>query len=164
MAQFTTDGMDDFLAQLGALGERATGIGKKACYDGMAVMADAVQASTGQLPLDTYPFTPVSDPLRVITEQDRRDLADCLGISRIETDGGVITVSLSFDGYISRTEPRFPNGVPAALIARSLESGSSVRAKNPFIRSAVNRAREAVAQAMQASVDASIEQINNMEG
>ena len=35
----------------------------------------------------------------------------------------------------------YPNGQPNAVIARSMESGSSARVKQPFVRKAVNAAR-----------------------
>lgn len=156
MAQLTTEGLDDFMKQLNALGSHTTGTTKRCIYDGAAVLAEAVVTGVGGLPVDESQFTPGTDPLRVMTAADKADLAASVGISRIEATGGTGTVSVSFDGYISRTEPKYPGGVPAALIARSIEKGTSVRAKNPFVRRAVNAAKQTVPAAMQASLDESV--------
>lgn len=161
MATFTTDGADEFLRQLNSLAGKTPGAAKRALYDGAGVMADQLRDATSRLPVDANPFTPGRDPLRVITAEDLADLMGCLGISRIESGSDGSSVSVSFDGYIRRAEPKYPGGVPAPLIARSIEKGSSVRAKNPFVRQAVNRAKDAVLAAMQASLDESIDYTMN---
>ena len=164
MAKLDTDGMDDFLAELNNLGEKSAGAAKRCLYDGAAVAAAAIRDAVEKLPLDDDPRKPYTGPLRVITERDRQDLADCIGISQIKQDASAWTVSTSFTGYISRTEKDYPDGVPAAMIARSIESGSSVRAKNPFFRRAMNRAKAQITQAMQQSLDESIAYTQQQEG
>ena len=47
-------------------------------------------------------------------------------------------MKLGFDGYNKVKTRKYPQGQPNAMIARAVESGSSVRKKNPFIRRAVN--------------------------
>lgn len=164
MPQMTVDGMEDFLDELGRIGAKSAGIAKKCAYSGAAVMADAVRVWTKALPLDSNGhFVKGTDPLHVITDQDREDLAACVGVSGIESDGMTTTVSVSFDGYITRAEKKFPNGVPAAMIARSIESGSSVRAKRPFVRPAVRAASKEVLAAMRQTMGECIEQIQKLE-
>lgn len=158
MPKLTTDGLDGFLATLNSLGESAVKVAKQCVYAGAGEIHGAMEKSVLSLPLDSDGFTPDKDPLRVITDQDRRDLAACLGYSKIDDSDGV-SVSVSFDGYISRKEKNFPKGVPAALIARSMESGSSVRAKNPFVRKSVNSVRATVPTVMQAKLDEVINKI-----
>ena len=164
MAKLTTDGMEEFIRTLNALGEKAGGVAKKCAYDGAKILREEIAAGVRALPLDEDGFRKGSDPLKMITEADRNDLENCLGVSRIESDGLVTSVSVSFDGYIRRTEDKYPKGVPAIMIARSIESGSSVRAKKPFVRPAVNKARERVLSAMQETMSDSIQQIQKLEG
>lgn len=159
MARMTTDGMDDFIETLNTLGEKTEAAAKRSLYAGADVLADALRAAVLQLPLDNDPKKPRSGPLRVITTQDREDLANCVGLSRMDSNAEGINISASFTGYIGRTEAGYPNGVPAAMIARSIESGSSVRAKRPFIRRTVNGVKASVSQAMQEELDAYINQI-----
>lgn len=164
MPTLKTDGLDEFVQQLQALGQRTQGIAKACVYDGAAVLKDAIVEGVNNFPVHQGGYTPGKTPLRVITEKDRDDLAACVGVSKIESDGLATSVSVSFDGYISRTEKKYPNGVPAAMIARSLEKGSSVRAKKPFVRPAVKKAKEAVLSAMQQALAERIGQTMKQEG
>lgn len=164
MPDMKVEGMDEFVRSLTAIGRHTAGVARKCAYDGAALLRGELEESVKALPLDTDGFTVGTDPLRVITERDRADLAACAGISKIESDGLGTSVSVSFDGYISRTEKDFPKGVPAALIARSIESGSSVRAKRPFMRMTVKNSSERVLSAMQETMTESIAQISKMEG
>lgn len=153
----STDGADEFLALLNSLADKAPGTARRCVYDGMRVLADEIFQAIDNLPVDSGRFVKDKDPLRVITQRDRRDLAECLGIGEFSAfSEAIITASVSVDGYISRKEENYPNGVPAALILRSIESGSSVRAKHPVIRPATNRAKDKVLAAMSESLAESI--------
>ena len=152
-----SDGIEKLEQALGALAGQSGKAAKRVLYDGAKVLHQAIQDATEKLTLDEYPFTPGKDPLRVISRKDREDLAQCVGFSPIlNEEDGTYSVSVSFDGYITRTEPKFPKGVPAAMIARSIESGSSVRAKKPFVRPAVRKVTDAVNQAMQETFDQTV--------
>lgn len=163
MAQMKTEGLEEFVAELNKLAAATPGVTKKCLYDGARVLADGIREAVKGLPLDPDGhFTPVKDPLRTITAKDREDLAEAVGISKIES-GASSSVSVSFAGYISRTEEKFPKGVPAALIARSIEKGTSVRAKKPFLRPAIKKNKDAVLDAMQATMAESLAQISQKE-
>lgn len=158
MARLTTDGMETFLQALNAVGEKAEGAAKRCVYSAAAEVKNALEEEIRSLPLDDREhFIPGRDPLRVISEQDRADMIDCIGISGIRKEAdGTIQNAVSFDGYISRKEDKYPAGVPAALIARSLQIGTSVRAKDRFITRAVAKARKKAPEAMQAALDEAI--------
>ena len=165
MANMKVEGLQEFMDGLTAIGEHAGGIAKKCAFDGARVVADGIAEKVCELPIDSNGgFTKGTDPLNVITARDRTDLAACLGVSKIENDGMSTSVSISFNGYISRTERKYPNGVPAALIARSIEKGTSVRAKKPFLRPAIKSNQQAALAAMQKTMDESVAQIQKMEG
>lgn len=158
MPSMKSEGLSEFVDQLQKLADGSLGLAKRCAFDGARVLADALSEAAEALPLDENPFTPRRDPLRVITEEDRDDLVESLGVSRISQEGLSVSVSVSFDGYIRRTEEKYPNGVPAALIARSIEGGSSVRAARPFVRTAARKAADSVLAAMQRTMDETIKQ------
>ena len=136
---------------LDAMAEAGTEIVTAALYDGAGVIADAIAQSARALPTDTNARHPFSAPLAAITPDDLADLVGGIGIAAFDdTDDGRGT-AVSIQGYTRRTEAGFPNGVPLPMIARSLESGSSVRVKNPFIRRAVSGAKQACEAAMAAA-------------
>ena len=146
-------GVDEEVAKLEKFADHARGLIGYALYGGAAVAVAAMAEAVGALPVDDTPGRPFNGPLNVITTQDKADLAASIGIAKFyDTEDGRGT-SVGFDGYGSRTEPKYPGGVPLQMIARSIESGSSVRRKNPFVRRAERASKAAVLAAMQASAD-----------
>ena len=71
-----------------------------------------------------------------------KDLAEGLGIAKPDVDHqGNTNTKVGFKGYGSHPTKKYPKGVPNALLARAVESGSSVRKKTPFVRPGTNKAR-----------------------
>lgn len=95
-----------------------------------------------------------------IAKSQREDLANSLGITPIEKDAdGFWNAKIGFDGYGSITTNKYPNGLPNQLVARSIESGSSVRQKHPFVAPAVRTKRKAARAAMEKVVTDEINKI-----
>lgn len=154
--RMTYHGADELADKLMLLGEHGTSIAKAALYDGAAVVADAIHSAVGSLPsVTTRPFDGVSD-------SDREDLAAGIGIAKFAESADSVDTAISFNGYARRTEARYPNGVPLAMIARSLESGSSLRQKHPFVRPAAQGAKAAALAAMAKKAEEEVNKI--MEG
>jgi hypothetical protein len=57
-------------------------------------------------------------------------------------------VKLGFAGYNSTITDKYPNGQPNSMIARSLQSGTSFRARIPFVDNAVSAKKSACEQKM----------------
>lgn len=116
-------------------------------------MADAIREATAALPVDDNPKRPFNGtPLAVISTEDKEDLLNSIGIAKFRRDADVVETKVSFSGYTRREEKRL-GPVPLPMIARSIESGSSVRAKFPFCRNAAKTAKPKVIAAMQAEID-----------
>ena len=153
MARLTYSGAEELADKLLTLGEKGKDISKMALYDGAGVVADAVRAGVATIPtLTTRPFDG-------LTESDREDLAAGIGIAKFQEGSDEVTTAVSFNGYARRKEKNFPNGVPLALLARSLESGSSLRQKHPFVRIAVSGAKAAAIAAMSERVNEEIKKV-----
>lgn len=153
MARLTFKGTEELADKLLALGDKAHDMCKMAVYDGAGIVADAMRGGTGSIPIVT------TRPFNGLTVQGREDLANGIGIAKFDSDGDAVTTAVSFNGYARRTEKNFPNGVPLALLARSLESGSSLREKHPFVRPAVSAAKTAALSAMAQKIDEEIKKI-----
>lgn len=152
-------GGDDFSALLAGLsGDAAVTVMKAACYAGIGVLADAIKAEIRDLPSDSG-YKPEGIKRNVVGTNDKRMLEERLGVSRIEAKGDGANVVVSFAGYNDRPTKKYPAGVPIPMIARSIESGSSVRQKNPFIRRAFNKAKS---QAQQKAIEAGQNKINEL--
>lgn len=152
-------GGEEFSAMLSTLsGDEAITVMRSACYAGIGVLADAINREIDNLPeQEGYMFG--GRKRNVVTADEKRLLRERLGVSHIESNGDKADVVVSFAGYGDKPTKKYPRGVPIPLIARSIESGSSVREKNPFIRRAYNKSKS---QAQSKAIDAGQEKINEL--
>lgn len=136
MAKMTIRGLDEYAAKLSQLGDKAPEIAKR------AVMAGA---------------NPVADEIRKELEKNLSgskystgDLLDSFGIAPPGVDRqGNTNTKIGFEGYDRK-------GVPNALKARAMESGTSTQPKRPFIRPAVNRMKKKAIEEMGKSIEADL--------
>lgn len=135
MAKFKFEGLDDYIQKINRLADpkRAEGLIKAAVYPGAGVIADAVRE-------------------RLSTHSRTGDLADSMFLSVMENENGYVYTQLGFAGYDG-------NGVPNAVKAAVLESGSSRQKKTPFIRPAVKSAKDKAEAAMAAELESRIKQL-----
>ena len=161
MATFEFLGLDEYLGQLNELKEHATGLIKRAVYDGAAQVANAVAAEIQNLPeVDGYQY-PWKVPISGVTREQKAGLLEGLGLAKMEDSSGFINTHVGFDGYNSVESKQYPNGQPNAMLARSINSGSSTRRKIPFMSRALKNAKDKAQSAMAARLDADIETIIN---
>lgn len=150
MAKWTIGkGIDNYIRQLGDLEFGAEEMAKEAVYEGAKIVTDAVRASIEALP--------VGPPREgKVTALQKQGLLDGLGIAGFRKDGSFINVKVGEDGYNGERSRKYPRGQPNALIARSLESGSSFAPKRPFIAPAVSQTRRAAEKAIENKLDEEI--------
>ena len=141
MAKYQMKGLEEYARYLQQIGANTPEICGKAVYAMAGVVADEVRKSIKQLPTVTEAEALAAykkKEMTQLTKAQRTGLERGFGISPMQNDNGYYNVKLGFDGYNNVQTRKYPQGQPNAMIARSVESGSSVRAKNPFIRRAVN--------------------------
>lgn len=148
-------GDQELMDKLSALRRLRPEAQRKALYAGAKVMADALTQAVGELPIDSSKLIGIKvagyHKLNVISPKDRAELQECVGVAVFRDNGDVTDTLVGFNGYLKRKEKNYPNGVPAALIVRSIESGSSVRAEHPFIKKTMRGAKKAAIAAMDAA-------------
>jgi HK97 gp10 family phage protein len=161
MATFKTQGLDKYVAQLERLGKKTDTVISEAVYEMAKVVADEVKANLIALP--SVPDTEglkafASEPQQKIpiTKAQKWGLVHSFGIASLRNEGGFIHVKIGFDGYNEVQTKTFPKGQPNALIARSIESGSSTREKTPFLRPALAAARKQAIEAARVKFDEAI--------
>lgn len=154
MATINFIGLDEYLEQLKTLGNRVTGICKRALYEGAGVLAEHVRAQ-----VEALPVTDVNEEPQGILEYERDGLLEGLGIAKMRDDDGRISTRIDFDGYNRLKSKKYPNGHPNSMVARAINSGTSTRKKNPFMARAVKAARAKAQSAMAARMDADIAEI-----
>lgn len=159
MPKMDISGIEQFSSFMQSLEGNAEGIIKMGVYDGAGVVADEVRRAIQALPIDHGRATE-ERKLNGINELQRQGLLDGFGISGMENKDNFTHVKIGFSGYNSVKTRKFPNGQPNVLIARSIESGSSVIQKKPFVRPAINRVKARATQAVQNTIT---EEINKLE-
>lgn len=166
MARITVDGGEAFLAALSRLDAGREEAQKQAIYAGAKIVADAIRSNIEALPhvsdrrgLIAYR----SRQKTALTYTGKKGLLDSLGIAKVSQDAaGNWNAKIGFDGYNKMRTKRWPEGQPNQMIARSVESGSSVVDKHPFVAPAVRSAKKAAIEAMAAALDKAVRK--QMEG
>ena len=153
MATFQFKGIDAYASKISSLVEKSEGMIKRAVYDGAAVVLQTVIAQISALPVIKNRYHKTELPLRGVTETQKRGLLHGIGLSKMRNDSGFINTKLGFDGYNAVRSKKYPNGQPNALIANAINSGSSVRSKDPFVNRAVKAAKAPAEAAMKARFD-----------
>ncbi len=167
MAKIRAKGSEKYLTKLELLNKNTDGICKHAVYEGAKVAADAIDEAIDDitihsLPPDTkYYYLSNYDKdqgimLDGLTEEQANGLHDGLGVAAMQKEDGSWNTKIGFDGYNSVKTKTYPKGQPNALIARSVESGSSIRNKTPFIAPAVRKIRKKAEKAMDMAIEESI--------
>ena len=162
MPSIKVSGMEDVFARLKAIGGNIENVQKVAVYNGMAVIRDEVVRQINGLPTQNGYLHKKELPRNVITDREKRELLKHVGIAQMDTKNGTVSTSISFDGYTDIKTRAYKKGLPAILVARAVNSGSSVRGKVPFMRMAQAAAKS---RAIDAATKAAYDELQKlMEG
>ena len=148
-------GLEEIQKHIEGLAEGTDGLLSKALFEGAKVMADGLKGAIEALPEDPG-FKNIKrgdNPRNVVTAEDKADMIAHMGISRFQKKTGQVYARVGFDGYGSIKTKAFPQGRPVVLIARSINSGSSVRVKHPFTKPTINKYKQAANDAMRKAVE-----------
>ena len=162
MPSIKVDGLEDVFARLKAIGGDIEGVQKRAVYAGMGVIRDEVVRQIEQLPTQKGYLKDKDLPRDVITPREKEQLIKHIGIASMDSKNGTVSTAISFDGYTDIKSKKYPNGLPAVLVARSINSGSSVRTKHPFMRQAQAAAKARAIEAAEKAAREALAEI--MEG
>ena len=156
----TFTGVDGTMARLNvlqqSLKDRVIG---KMVYDGAAVVADVVRIEIKALPTDNR-IVRGGEMLSGPGDIQKKGLLESLGVTPLSDDGkGFLNVKVGFDGYNRMQTKRWPKGQPNQMIARSIERGTSFMTPNPFMKTAVAKARKRAKAAMEKTAEREVEKI-----
>lgn len=161
MAKWTMRGMDEYAAYLQRIGKNTREILGAGVYAMANTVADAVRKN-----IEALPAKPDIEGIEAyrqgrkaqLTISEKRGLEEGFGVSPMQNERGYLNVKLGFDGYNEVKTRKYPKGQPNALIARSVESGSSVREKSPFIRPALRQTQNEALKKGQEAIEEKIKQ------
>lgn len=156
MAYTTFKGLDEYMRQLQKLGKNTDEILGAGVYAMAGVVADEIKKNIEALPaisdkenMKLHAFSDRSE----LTEKQKAGLLESFGITQMENDNGYRNVKLGFDGYNNVKTKKYPKGQPNALIARTVESGSTYMKKRPFIRPAINKKKKEAMEKCKTTID-----------
>ena len=154
MAKIVMKGIEEYANRLSSLFKDTEGIVRKAVFRGASVVADEIKSGLKAIPtIRNNEIGTESNPISGVTKKQKSDLIEAFGLAPIENKRGYIQTKAGVDGYGSVPTKKYPNGVPNAMLMRSVESGTSFRKKTPVFRPAVNRAKERCITEMKKTID-----------
>lgn len=160
MARMTFKAGDDYALKLSKLATGSDEIAKKAIYEAAGIVADAIKANLEALPTEEFRYLRDDDKFSGLPKSQKQDLVESFGITPIKQDGNWDwSAKIGFDGYGSIPTKAYPKGLPNQMLARAVESGSSVREKHAFVRPAVNSTKKAAKAKMEQVIDEEIKKI-----
>lgn len=126
---------------------------------GSKVVAEYTKKELENMPVDNRPY--VKDGMRAgVTQKVKNELIKAFGVTPLANDNGFINKKTGVDkGYNGVATRKYPKGQPHVVIARSLEKGTSFMRKNPVFSRASRKARKPCLEAMEKSLNESIEAI-----
>lgn len=152
MAKIEFKGIDNYAKALETIREEMPGILGDAIYAAADIVADEIRKNISGIPVQAGKRK-AREKSTGISAPAKGGMLSSLGIAKMQNDGGVYNVKIGFDGYNSVKTKKYPQGQPNAMIARSVEGGTSFRAAHPFVELAVRKTRKAAQQAMERILD-----------
>ena len=156
MAKFQFEGIDDYIAQLQKIYKDTDEIIGRTIYEGAGVVMRSVVEGIEGISVDNK-FGTETQKATGPNSYQKEGLRRSVGISKLRKDGSFWNVKIGFDGYNGLKTKTWPKGQPNAMIARSVESGTSWMQKQPFMRKAENSSRGKCEQVMAKQIDIEIQ-------
>lgn len=154
MARYAFKAGNEWAVKLSRLAAGQDKVAGKAIYAGAKIVADKIKSNIESLPEEKFRYLRDGDQFDGVTKEQKQDLAESFGVARVDTDrNGDYNTKLGFDGYGKHPTEKYPQGLPNQLLARAVESGSSVRRKQPFVRTAVRSTKKTAQSEMGRVVD-----------
>lgn len=154
MKFYVGKGLDEYISKLEELPKE--GYLKQAIYPAAGEVAKAVKSN-----IESLPEKKSSRETYGVTKKQKEGLLEGFGIAAFETKNGYIHVKLGFDGYNNQRSKKYPDGQPNAMIARSIEGGTSWSPKIRFINKAVKATTQTAENIIKTNIDKSINKIMN---
>lgn len=149
MAKFKIgDGIDNYIDNIENLMNATDEMIGRSIYQGAKIVTDRIRTAIENVPIDNRIVKEGDTPLKGLATLQKKGLLDGLGISRKQTEGDYVNVKVGFDGYNGIITKRWTQGQPNSMVARSMESGTSFRAKNPVISKATRASKAEAEKAM----------------
>lgn len=150
------NGLNKYLEQLGNLEYEADGMAGQAIFEGAKIVADKIRANIASLPVQDGPVK--GGVRRDPTQVEIDGMLAGLGIARKQVDGSFINVKIGMDGYNTHVTEKYPKGHANAMVARTINAGSTWMNRHPFINDAVKATKKQAEEAMREKIEERIKE------
>lgn len=164
MATIKFEGLEDFINLCIFTDRQLDRVIGRTIYPGGDVMSNAIKNSLQSIRTDDSFWRFANQYGRKIkgpSSRQKQALIDSFGIAQIRKNKYGYNVKCGFDGYNDIVSERWPQGQPNAMIARSVNKGSSFMEAQPFMDTAVSKAEGATIEAMKTQFDKELDKIWN---
>lgn len=162
MASIVVEGFSDMIQLMEMTASQTKRICGRALYPGAEIVADICKRKLENLKTDDQLFriTEKFGDLRSgPTTRQKKFLIESMGIARMRKTRDGWDVKLGFDGYNDIVSDRWPNGQPNAVIARSVNKGTSFMRAQPFMEQSIKEGEKACIAAIEKAFDEEIDKI-----
>lgn len=136
MAAIVVTGFTEYLDLLDLTERQVKTMCGRAIYPGAKVVANECKKQLQELRThdELFRITEKYGALREgPTKRQKKFLIESMGIADMRRNGDGWDVKLGFDGYNDIVSKRWPKGQPNAMIARSVNKGTSFMRAQPFM-------------------------------
>lgn len=161
MARLTEEKVEAFINLCIFTDKELSRIIKGSVFKGGKVMGDAVGKAVAKIPVDDGDHH--HGIRKGLTSRQKLGLMESFGIAKVRETRYGWNVKVGFDGYNDIVTAKYPKGQPNAMIARSLNSGTSFLIKYPFMDSTVNAYKDATVDAIEKEFDKRVDKIWNRD-
>ena len=162
MAGIKLEGMEEVLELLIQTERQTERMCGRSIYPGAKIVSNECKARLNSLVTDDslFAFSEKYGRMRKgPTTRQKKFLIESMGIASMRHRGGVYDVKLGFDGYNDIASPRWQNGQPNAMIARSVNKGTSFMVAQPFMDQTIVASKAAAEEAMAIQFDKELEKL-----
>lgn len=159
MAEIVFEGMSDLLALIQKTEEQTSRICGRALHPGAKIIADECKARLERIRTDDSLFKFHQGYRHGPTKRQKRFLIESMGIAKMRKLPDGYDVKLGFDGYNDIVSERWKNGQPNAMIARSVNKGTSFMEAQPFMDESIRVSERQVLKAIEEEFEKQIERI-----
>ena len=136
MAEITgTETIKEYLELLKGALEKRKELFQKSIKPGADIVADYCKAELNNLRVDDTPYIFISqyNKKRGLSQKQKEGLIKSMGLAPLKKKQDGWDVKLGFDGYNDIKSSRWKNGQPNAMIARSVNKGTSFMVAQPYM-------------------------------
>lgn len=163
MSAIEVEGMEEYLALLDLNYKQMDRICGRSIYPGAKLIANDCKKRLINLQTDDSLFSIASKYDRLLrgpTKRQKQGLIESMGIASMRKHGGTFDVKLGFDGYNDVPSTTAKKGFqPNALIARSVNKGTSFMVAQPFMDQSIEVCRKPVEGAIEEQFYKELEKI-----